>query len=491
VTGGAQAPGNDARAAAAPRLAGSLAAKWTLAIALLLVLGMGLLGAYLIGQQERAFERYSSRLGELLADQLARSASEPLMADDAFQLELLVRRQLDQDLVIGAAVLGHDGAQRASAGFVPVGAQRLAGNMDDGETVVRMSSSERAASTYVRPVTFQDVHAGHVLLSLNRSPLERDRRVLVNALVATTVLLIVFVGLLAVPLARWMSSPIRRLADWEPDGDTVMEARRHGVREPADELTLLAERLQRLSIDAAAKRQIEAALNRYLSPGVARSVLAAPEHRRLEAQAVRGSVLFCDIVDFTRLARQRPPQELAALVNDYFGAFAMAGALCHGTVDKFIGDSVMILFGVPDADPEHALNAVVCGQAIVRLAEAINVRRAALGLPTVSFRVAVNSGEMQAGNLGSLERMEFTVLGDTVNLASRLCARTPADRLVVSSATLAETGEVAAMQTEPLGPLRLKGYDEPVTAYAVTGLDDATEARVADCLAAVNEATPA
>ena len=165
MTGGAQVPGNDARAAAAPRLAGSLAAKWTLAIALLLVLGMGLLGAYLIGQQERAFERYSSRLGELLADQLARSASEPLMADDAFQLELLVRRQLDQELVIGAAVLGHDGVQRASAGFVPVGAQRLAGNMQDGETVVRMSSSERAASTYVRPVTFQDVNAGHVLLT--------------------------------------------------------------------------------------------------------------------------------------------------------------------------------------------------------------------------------------------------------------------------------------------------------------------------------------
>jgi adenylate cyclase len=105
--------------AAAPRLAGSLAAKWTLAIALLLVLGMGLLGAYLIGQQERTFDEHSRRLGELLADQLARSASEPLLAEDGYQLELLVRRQLDEGLVVGAAVLDSTGQVRAEAGTVP------------------------------------------------------------------------------------------------------------------------------------------------------------------------------------------------------------------------------------------------------------------------------------------------------------------------------------------------------------------------------------
>ncbi len=469
--------------AAAPRLAGSLAAKWTLAIALLLVLGMGLLGAYLIGQQERTFDEHSRRLGELLADQLARSASEPLLAEDGYQLELLVRRQLDEGLVVGAAVLDSTGQVRAEAGTVParVAALALAPRRPEAG-----AGSGLAASVHIRPIAFQDVHAGYAVLSLNRAPLERDRRVLINALVATTGLLIVFVGLLAFPLARWMSGPIRRLAGWEPDDRADPAARRVSVL-PRDEVSLLAERLRRLSIDAAAKRQIEAALNRYLSPGVARSVLAAPEHQRLQGRAVRGSVLFCDIVDFTRLSRGLPPEQVVDLVNDYFGAFAMAGSVCGGTVDKFIGDSVMILFGVPEPDRRHALNAVVCGQAIVRLAQAINLRRRALGLPTVVFRLALNSGQMQAGNLGSLERMEFTVLGDSVNLAARLCARSPVDRLVISADTLGEPGVAAEVEVEPVGPLQLKGYDDPVFAYAVLDVGQRTRTRVEACLAAVND----
>jgi adenylate cyclase len=478
-------PDQTAPRAATSRPIISIAAKWTLAIALLLVLGMGLLGAYLIVQQEQAFDRHSRQLGELLADQLARSAAEPLMADDVLQLEMLVRRQLDQGLVLGAAVFDPAGEVRVSAGAVPTGQGAAPARSGPGTEV------DGAASVHVQPIVFQDVRAGHVALSLDRASLERDRRLLVSALVATTVLLIAFTGLLAIPLANWMSGPIRRLADWTPDtdagagGQAAIEAQL-----PRDEVSLLAQRLRRLSLDAAAKQAIEAALNRYLSPDIARSVLADPGQAQLQGKALRGSVLFCDIVDFTRLSRRLPPGQLAALVNDYFGAFARAGAFCGGTVDKFIGDSVMMLFGVPEPDEKHALNAVVCGLAIVRLADAINVRRQALGLPAVAFRLAINSGLMQAGNLGSLERMEFTVLGDSVNLAARLCARCPAGELVISADTLNEPGVRAQATTEPLGPLQLKGYDEPVTAHVVRGLASAPAARVEACLATVNEAVP-
>jgi adenylate cyclase len=472
------------------RLTGSLALKWTLAIALLLVLGMGLLGAYLIAQQEGAFERHSNRLGQLLADQLARSASEPLLAEDVFQLELLVRRQLDDGLVIGAAVFDREGGQRAGAGAVPeqAGFKVLSdAPATDWIEQVGDAGERYTASVYYRPIEFQDVKAGHALLALNRAPLERDRRVLVKALVATTALLIGFVGALAFPLAHWMSEPIRRLVRQELAERRELPSLPPPVRRASDELSFLADRLQRLSIDAAGKRQIEEALNRYLSPGVARSVLAAPEGSRLGGQSLHGSVLFCDIVDFTRLSRSLPPEELAALVNDYFGAFAIAGALCRGTVDKFIGDCVMILFGVPEPDDEHGLNAVICGSAIVRLAAAINVRRRALGQPVVSFRVAVNSGLMQAGNLGSLDRMEFTVVGSSVNLAARLCERSPENSLALSADTLAELGVAEQVVVGRLGPLRLKGYDDPVQAFRVESLHEPTEARVRACLEGVTD----
>ncbi len=467
----------------------SLAVKWTLAIALLLMLGMGVLGAYLISQQEAAFERQASRLGQLLTEQLGRSAAEPLLADDTFAMELLVRRQLDDRLVVGAAVLDADGGWRARAGLLPDSTSGLP--LSGEAAVVRRLSAPGlgsvTATVHVRPTRFKDVVAGYVLLSLNRAPLESDRRALIQAMVTTTLALIVLLGLLAFPLARWMSNPIRRMAQAEellllPTPPETDEGR-------LDELGRLARRLRRLSADAAGKRHVEAALHRYLSPGVARSVLAQPEGQKLGGHSLHGSVLFCDIVDFTRMSRGLAPEDVGALVNDYFGAFATAGSLCGGSVDKFIGDCVMILFGVPEPDPHHAMNAIVCGMAIVRLAQAINVQRQALGQPTAHFRVAVNSGQMLAGNLGSRERMEFTVVGSSVNLAARLCERTPQDCLAVTAQTMAEPRVGEQVRAEAMEPLSLKGYDELVTPYVVRAAVPACEAQIRECLRAVTDAS--
>jgi adenylate cyclase len=478
----------------------SLAMKWSLAIALLVAFGMGALGWYLINQQERAFDRQTSQLGDLLAEQLARSAAEPLLAEDAFALELLVRRQLDDQLVIGAAVFDRDGRLRIEAGRLPAftaQAEVEPASIDDrGESVPTNPGAPRNvdvppldASLHTRPVRFQDLVAGRVVLGLNRAPLEQDRRSLIGVMLWTTLGLILLIVGLAFPLARWMSAPIRRLARGEQEPTLpqspvlLVEDRRQ------DELGEIARRIQRLSTDAAGKRQVETMLHRYLSPGVVRSVLSRPNGMDLGGRALHGSVLFCDIVDFTRLSRGLTPTQVGALVNDYFGAFARAGAWCGGTVDKFIGDCVMILFGVPEPERRHALSAVVCASAIVRLAEAINLRRRALGQPTVRFRVAINSGEMLAGNLGSLERMEFTVVGSSVNLASRLCERTPEDGLAITPDTLAEPGVSECARVEVMPALRLKGYDRPVAPYLINGLNPAGEARVRACLEAVTEQT--
>jgi adenylate cyclase len=465
----------------------SLAMKWTLAIVLLLVLGMGLLGAYLIAEQEVAFERQTSRLGDLLTDQLGRSVAEPLLADDRFSLELLVRRQLDDRLVVGAAVLDADGLWQARAGLLPEAGLELATG-GAAATVRRLTAVGEApvtATVHVRPVRFQDVVPGYVVLSLNRAPLEHDRNTLIQAMVTATLALIVLIGLLAFPLARWMSDPIRRLA--QADETLVLPAAPELDERRLDELGHLARRLRRLTADAAGKRHVEEALHRYLSPGIARSVLSNPEGQHLGGRSLHGSVLFCDIVDFTRMSRDLTPDEVGALVNDYFGAFATAGAFCGGAVDKFIGDCVMILFGVPESDPQHGVHAIVCGMAIVRLAQAINVRRQALGLPTAQFRLAINSGQMLAGNLGSRERMEFTVVGSSVNLASRLCERSPTGSLTVTAQTLAEPGVGEQVRTEALDPLQLKGYDEPVTPYLVRAAVPACEAQVRACLRAVTD----
>jgi adenylate cyclase len=468
-----------------------LAVKWTLAISALMVSGMGLLGWYLIAQQLPAFESYAARLGQEFTEQLARSAGEPLLAEDGFMLETLVHRQIDDELVVGVAIYDLTPTPLAAAGLTPTPWQLslLLGQVDAGQPLNRTlhlrgaDGQPVAAMPHLSPIWFNDVLIGHVLLNLNRLPLERDRRALVQVLVLGTAALIVIVSLLAFPLARWMSRPIRQLAltGGLPSGAWPIPAR---ARHSGDELEHLARQIGLLSRDAEGKRLVEDALYRYLSPEIARSVLAQPGGGNLGGRSIQGSVLFCDIVGFTQLSSRLSPEQVGVLVNDYFGSFARAGSFCKGTVNKFIGDCVMILFGVPEPDSEHALNAVVCGRAIIRLAAEVNAERRNAGQPTVEFRVAVNSGLMLAGNLGSSERMEFTVVGNSVNLASRLCEKAPVNQLVVTPDTLAEPGVVEQVTPALLPRLDLKGYDEPINPYLVAAVSRDLERKIQTCVEA-------
>ena len=468
-----------------------LAVKWTLAISTLMISGMGMLGWYLIAQQVPAFERYADRLGQEFTEQLARSAGEPLLAEDAFMLETLVHRQIDDELVVGVAIYDLAPIPRAVAGLIPSAAQmaKLLRQANAGQPVSRKlrlqdkNGSPVAAIPYLSPIEFNGVLIGHVLLNLNRLPLERDRRALVQVLVLGTAVLIGIVSLLAFPLARWMSRPIRHLAltGGLPSGAWPVSARAgHG----GDELEHLARQIGLLSRDAEGKRLVEDALYRYLSPEIARSVLAQPGGADLGGRSIRGSVLFCDIVGFTQLSSRLPPEQVGALVNDYFGSFARAGSFCKGTVNKFIGDCVMILFGVPEPDSQHALNAVICGQAIMRLAAEINAQRRNAGQPTVEFRIAVNSGLMLAGNLGSSERMEFTVVGNSVNLAARLCERAAVNQLVLTPDTMAEPGVTEQVTPALLPQLELKGYERPMSPYRVAAVSEQLDQKVRSCVAA-------
>ena len=464
----------------------SLAFKWTIVLAIFVAMGMGLLGTFLIAEQEAAFERQTARAGGMLADQLARASAEPLLADDRFALELLVRRELDDQLVLGAAVFDSEGWPQAVAGIKP--------EVDDELSLLLKNTAGRdwllhepdarsgvQASVFVRPIKFKEVIAGYALLSLDRGSLERDRRMLINAMIAATSGLIFVIGFAAFPLARWMSEPIRRLA--EESGSNDSWAVQAGLEaKPADEVKHIRQNLRR---QKAMTHVAEDALRRYVSPNVARTALAGPDGMSLQSRTLNGSVLFCDIVAFTRLSQELDSPELVELVNDYFGAFASAGTFFAGTVDKFIGDCVMILFGAPDPDDRHALNAISCGRAIVRLIEAITVNRRTTGRRTVAFRLAVNSGPMQAGNLGSLQRMELTVIGETVNLASRLGERSPLNELVISDLALEEPSVREHTNTRLLTPVLLKGYDDPVSAHIVDSMAPAYEAQIEDCLEAV------
>lgn len=435
-----------------------LGLKWSVSIAALIVLAMGVLGFYLIQQQEAGYRSQVDRFSQVIVEQLARVSGEPLMAADSLALQILLQRHSQSELVLGAALHDAEGGQVMVAGVTPPGDYAMRFRLT-GTRIWDWDNGQYQAVSYVSPVEYQDVTAGYVTLSIDRSPLESDLQRTLNFLMISTLLLILVGVILASILAHRLSRPIERLAragealDDRAPRDRVLD----GVVERRDEIGQVLETFQHLADGARRKHVVEAAFSRYVSPQVARRVLDSDTSNALGGDCVTGSVLFCDIVGFTELSESREPHEVAALLNDYFGYFALAAESCGGTVDKFIGDAIMIVFGAPHPDPHHGLHALTCGMLIQQLTGRINRIRELRGQAAVRLRVGISSGPMLAGNLGSAERMQYTVVGDTVNVAARLCGLAEPGGVLLTGAMLAGGQPGSLEHYADMGPAALRG----------------------------------
>ncbi len=440
-----------------------LGLKWSVAIAALIVFAMGVLGFYLIQQQEAGYRSQVDRFSQVIVEQLVGVSGEPLMAEDTLSLQILLQRHAQSSLVLGAALHDAEGKLVAEAGVSPPGADQRRFDQD-GVAPWDWESGDYKALSYVSPVVFQDVTAGYLTVSIDRSPLEKDLQETLRFLIISTLLLILVGIIFASALAYRMSRPIERLAR---AGEALGAVMPQVVVERRDEIGQVLNTFQHLAEGVKRKNEVEAALSRYVSPQIAQQVLASDAGGALGGDCVEGSVLFCDIVGFTELSESREPGEVAALLNDYFGYFALAAESCGGTVDKFIGDCIMIVFGVPDENPHHALHAMTCGMLIQQLTHRINRIRESLNQATVRLRVGISSGPMLAGNLGSSERMQYTVVGDTVNVAARLCSiAEPGGVLVTESMLLCgHPGNLAHYRH--LGEAKLKGRKSGVEVRAM------------------------
>ena len=438
-----------------------IAIKWTFSIGALISLVMITLGWVLITQQNRLHMQEVEGFGKVLVQQLAHSASEPLLAEDQFNLQGLISRQTQSANVVGAAIFNDHGLREVSGPVPEVFAQA---SIDDTYLWIWVDENSEPQSliTFTSPIIFRDVTAGYAMITLDRGFLDHYQQQVIRNISLATLGLILIAGILSYMLSRRMSRPITLLAQAGQQTEPVsLSSNKEGQRR--DEIGQVYAHFDRMSADLLEKRQVEEALSRYVSPGVAEKILSNLSQPRLNNQEYDGSVLFCDIVGFTQLSEDLPPDEVAALLNLYLGAIAEAAHRCHGSVDKFIGDSAMILFGVPEEDRLHAQQAIRCAWLINALVRHINQQRKQIGEEPIKLRIAINSGPMLAGNIGIPSRMEYTVVGDTVNLASRLCDLAPADGIMLGESTARETGVAELVELTRQESIKVRGRRNMVT----------------------------
>jgi adenylate cyclase len=223
--------------------------------------------------------------------------------------------------------------------------------------------------------------------------------------------------------------------------------------------------------DITTEKRVKATMARYMSKEVADQLLAGGESE-LGGKDQLVSILFSDVRSFTTLSETLGARETVSMLNEYFAEMVEVVFHHHGILDKYIGDAIMALFGAPFRRPEDADNAVSVAQdMMIRLGE-LNRRRVAIGKAAIEIGVGISTGDVIVGNIGSPKRMEYTAIGDSVNLASRLEG---VNKYYNTKILVAETTVRALKRPVPLREIdlmKVKGKDRPVAVYEVLGYHD-------------------
>jgi adenylate cyclase len=230
-------------------------------------------------------------------------------------------------------------------------------------------------------------------------------------------------------------------------------------------LALFAGTAYQYFVEDREKRKMKRLFGRYVSRDVYAQLVAHPELAELGGTRREMTVLFSDIRGFTTVTEAGNPEELVAQLNEYFSRMVETVFRHQGTVDKFVGDMVMALFGAPLDDVDHAEHAVQAAIDMVKELGELNKGWAERGMAQLDIGVGVNSGEMIAGNIGSSAIMSYTVIGDNVNLGSRLESlnKEYKTRIIISDATRSRLTNLYHLR--PLGNVTVKGKSNAVAIY--------------------------
>jgi adenylate cyclase len=209
-------------------------------------------------------------------------------------------------------------------------------------------------------------------------------------------------------------------------------------------------------------------LGRSLDPRVMERLLANPNVDILKGERLVLSVLYADLRGSTSLAEHLNPDILVEFMNDYLARMATVVLDHRGTLDKFVGDEVMALFGAPFPEPDHALRSVQTGLAMQTAFSELATQWQARGIQAGGLGVGIATGELVAGEFGSELRTDYTVIGRAANLGARICAGAHAGQVLISQATYDLVKD--HIEVEPIPDQHFKGLDHQVTVYHVTRL---------------------
>jgi adenylate cyclase len=425
-------------------------------------------------QRERAnFQRELLEQANLLLD-----ATSLTMRDQLYRLQIdelndiarVISRNPDVTVFIVYDQNGRVLVNPSQTGLIfsqsadPLGASLL--RLGQGEAYAEWQEGQLLTG---RAVILGNQSIGAVLTGLSTEPLDQKIRTITIQGILLGLVTLAIGAVMTVYLARQITNPLSELAeaaDKMADGNLSMRV----AKTSDDEIGKLAGAFNDMATGLQEREWLKDMFGRFVSQEVAEAIRNG--QIVLEGENRMVSVLFCDIRDFTDFSERHSPQEVVKLLNEFLPLVVQAAQKNGGMVNKFGGDSTLIIFGAPYEVQDSAYMAVLTALEIRTAVRQMNVSLAERG-ETLRVGVGINTGMVLAGAVGAMERQEYTVVGRTVNLAARIDAlnkQFPDHDILISRWTYEALGENRSrFNLIPLGSVQIRGRNEPVEIWAVQG----------------------
>jgi adenylate cyclase len=425
----------------------------------------------ILRHQKELFTKQLMDLGESLVRTVGSSAPDKILGEEDLALFQLVKNIAENDLVVFALVTDHKRVIRAHSRIEEVGkiydppeVKRVLKSVKDLKTTLIRWNGEDLLY-FEMPVAYQKLRVGMVHLAISQEKIHENLGEAKIFILILTLLMSALGILLSLGLSMYFSGPIRQLRESAKAlGMGLFGYRVKTFRN--DELGDLAYAFNRMAEDLERKEKIKDSFGRYVSPEIVEMILANPNDEWMKGSKVEATILFADIRGFTTISENKDPQAILDLLNDYLTRVTDAVIRHGGHVNKFAGDEAMAVFGAPLADPTHAESAVKAALAIQESIKALNEEKRAEHIK-LNVGVGINSGEVVAGNLGSSKRMEYTVIGDNVNVAARLTSIAKGEEILITKRTYDAIQDKRSLRIEERGLAPVRGRKKQITVYSV------------------------
>lgn len=457
-----------------------IAYKLAIIISLFSVLSIGAMAFVITQQQTAMLGNTVNNYGEALTRQLSIAAKDNILSNNHLALDVILQDLVKNKDIQGAAIIDSNLSTLSVEGYFPKQEfyhQQLISlvqNKSISDVQVMQWQDYNSLhkvvllKSYIFPIKLKDITLGHAVVTLNNHNLNELLKRFSSSIAVITILTVLISIIIAVYISKRISRPIDNLMNASQKiQDGNLDFRFQDQRR--DEIGQLMRSLNNMADGLVQKRKVEKTFSKFVSENIANEILTNMEDTQLAGKQTEASVLFADIVGFTSLSETLQPAAIASMLNEYFSEISEVANKYYGSINKYVGDCVMIIFGAPVDDPDHSLHACLCALEIRERFKLFNKQRQQQQMATVEFRIGINSGAMLAGTLGAEDRMEYTVIGDNVNLASRVADLAEANEILIPENVVNNAHIAPYIQTYNKGDIEIRGKKNKVSILGITG----------------------